>query len=143
MRCGFNCWFQICLNASVTFNNTYKPVFCYFFSDLVQFLIISALYVAAFCHRHLPSIFITYRLTVSDFGDIITIISIIILSPVTDLLSPLPLVFNQQLSPSLTAQVSLCSTFSIMCHVTSTAVFWIECISCSSFQWPNVCFFSI
>ena len=67
----------------MTFNNTYKPVFCYFFSDIVQFLIISALYVAAFCHRHLLSSF-TYRLTVSVFGDIIiNIITIIILSPVT------------------------------------------------------------
>ena len=62
-------------------------------------------------------------------GDIIIIIIIIIflLSPVTHLLSQLPLLSNQQLSPPFLLQVSVCS---IMCDAPSTAIYCTESIKC-------------
>jgi len=47
---------------------------------------------------------------------------------------------NRQLSPPLKLQVSVCSTFCIMCDVTSTAVYCIESIECFPFLYFLTCF---
>ena len=52
----------------------------------------------------------------------IIIITIIMLSPVTDLSLPV-LILNQRRSPPLRVQDSGCSTFRIMCDVTSVPDF--------------------
>ena len=56
----------------------------------------------------------------STLGDVLLLYYL--LSAVTDLLSPLPLIANQQVSPMLRSQFSVCSTFHAMCDDTSTAV---------------------
>ena len=58
-------------------------------------LIITALYVASGCNRSLPSSFLHTQYVYRCLGDIIIIIIIIIIQPpVTDLLSPLPLLLK-------------------------------------------------
>ena len=131
--------FKLCLTAfpSVDAKRLLKPVYpavCRGIQVVLHFLVAIVgfwLVVKSLFSCFLP--FVSFNhVSRCDFTDSLLLLLLLycLLCPVTDLLSPLPHLFYQQLSPPFTLQVSVCSTSRIMCYVPSTALLCIESTEC-------------